>query len=90
MAYNREPDPKYYEAMDMPASDGVAVTPSDTVNLATPCRALYIGASGNVALVTLGGTTLTFVGMVAGTVLPVRATRVQATNTTATSIVALW
>lgn len=83
-------DPKNYAAPDAPATDGVAVTPSDTVDVAGgPFRCLYVGVSGNIVLITLGGSTLTFIGVPTG-ILPVRGTRVKNTGTTASSIVALW
>jgi hypothetical protein len=66
-----------------------AVTPSDTVNFGQ-ARALYVGGAGNVAVVDLDGTAVTYVGVPAGTFLPVQCKRVNATSTTATSIVALF
>lgn len=76
--------------LESPADDGLAVTPSDSVDLATDGRALYVGGTGDVALVTPKGTVLTFVGVPAGTILPVRVRRVNSTNTDATSMIALW
>lgn len=76
--------------LSSPAVNGAAVTPNDTTPLATTPRALYIGGAGDVAVTTLAGANLTFVGVLPGTVLPVRVTRVKATGTTATSILALW
>lgn len=75
----------------MTATGAVAVTPNDSADLpAGPARALYIGVTGNVALVpNRGGTSVTFVGVPSGTILPVQAYRVMATGTTATSILAL-
>ena len=73
-----------------PAGRAVAVTPSDSADLATSCRALYIGGSGNVALITVGQDTVTFTNLPSGALLPVRTSRVLATGTTATSIVAVW
>ncbi|MES2531976.1 MAG: hypothetical protein V4636_13140 [Pseudomonadota bacterium] len=84
------PDKKNYDSYEAPASDGLAVTPSDGTALTVIARALWIGVAGNVSVVTLGGTTLTFVGVQAGSILPVRCTHVRATLTTATSILALW
>lgn len=71
------------------AGGAAAVTPSDS----TPvnCRALYIGVAGNVAVVPArGGSAVTFVGVQAGTTLPVQCSKVMSTNTTATNIVALF
>lgn len=68
-----------------------AVTPSDTAELELgPCRALWVGVSGDVAVIAVGDTSaVTLVGVPAG-VLPVMAKRVMATNTDATDIVALY
>jgi hypothetical protein len=74
-----------------PAFDGDPIVPSDTVDLGDAARAIYIGADGNVCLDTLAsGTTLTFVGLKAGSILPVAARRVRATLTTATGLIALF
>lgn len=81
------PTPEVYTTS--PGWDAVAVTPSD-VTVLDKFRGLYIGVAGNVALVTPNGTTTTFVGLAAGSILPVAGTKVMSTNTTATSIVALY
>jgi len=80
----------YNAGLDSPASNAIAVTPSDSVSLTTDARALYIGVAGDVSLLTSGGDTVTFVGLLAGSILPVRVNRVNATSTTATDIVALY
>lgn len=74
----------------VPAEDASAVTPSDSTDLTNPARALYIGTAGNVTLVTIGGSVITFSNVQSGSVLPVRTTRVNSTSTTATNIVALY
>jgi hypothetical protein len=72
------------------AANGAAVTPSDST-LLSGVRALYIGGAGDVSVNFPGSpTAVVFVGVPAGTVLPVQAMRVRATGTTATSIVALF
>lgn len=54
-------------------------------------RGLYIGTGGNAVLVLDDGiTTCTFNNLISGTILPVRCSRVNATNTTASNIVALF
>lgn len=75
-----------------PARSAVAVTPHDSTDLAIYARALYVGGAGNVALVPADGsnTAVTFVGVPAGTILPIQTQRVNSTNTTATSIVAIY
>jgi hypothetical protein len=67
----------------------LAVTPSDTVNLATPTHALLVGSSGVVQAVFQNGAVvaLTVTGPI---VLPVKVMRVNATSTTATGLVALY
>lgn len=72
------------------ALNGAAVTPCDST-LLSGVRALYIGGAGDVSVNFPGrSTAVVFVGVPAGTVLPVQAMRVRATGTTATSIVALF
>lgn len=74
-----------------PAVDAAAVTPSDTVDIVGgPARGLYVGGAGNVVVVTRAGNAVTFVAVPAGAVLPVDTRRVNATNTSATNIVALF
>lgn len=66
-------------------SDAFAITPSD----ATTQRALaiWVGSAGNVAVKTEDGTTLTFAGAQAGSIIPVRTSQILATNTTASSLI---
>lgn len=67
-----------------------AVTPSDTVNLPRSCRMLWVGGAGNVKVDTVGGDTVTFSTVAAGTRLPIQAKKVYSTGTTATLMVALY
>ena len=76
------------EFITAPARHAVAVTPDDNTDLTYVARSLYIGATGNVAVVTADGDTVTFVAVPVG-ILPVMVSRVKSTGTTATSIVAL-
>jgi hypothetical protein len=74
-----------------PASNAVVVTPSDSTLFAKgECRALYVGVGGNISLFQRDGTSVVFANVLSGTVLPVSALRVNSTNTTASSIVALY
>ncbi|SMP00073.1 hypothetical protein SAMN06265173_1703 [Thalassovita litoralis] len=86
------PDPitHYTPDSSSPAGDFFSVTPDDDTDLSIYCRALYIGTTGDLALISVGGTTVTFRNVAAGSILPVRASRVLDTGTTATDIVALW
>jgi hypothetical protein len=75
----------------VPARDAVAVTKSDATTYSPPFRALWVGGAGDVAVKTkVGGSAVTFVGVAAGTILPVNAYQVMSTNTTATSIVGIY
>ncbi len=77
-------------SLDSPAAHAVAVTPSNSVDLTTAARALYIGVAGDVKVDMVGGeTAVTFTAVPVG-FLPVRVTRVYATGTTATGIVAVY
>jgi hypothetical protein len=70
-----------------PAPDGFAITPANT-DLASPVRCIYVGGAGDVVLRTIAGTVLTFVGVPAGSFMPVQADRVLPAST-ATNIVGL-
>jgi hypothetical protein len=69
----------------------VAVTPSDSTDLAGVTRGLYVGASGNVVVLfsdDKDADTVTLTGLAAGVWHPMQVRRVLSTNTTATGIVA--
>jgi hypothetical protein len=69
--------------------EAVAITPSNTVDIATT-MALYVGGAGNLKVDMKGGTAVTFQAVPVGTVLEIKATRVYATGTTATFILGLY
>jgi len=69
----------------------LAVTPSDSTDLTySTCRAIYVGGDGDISLVDGNAATIVFTGVTAGSILPVQTARVNATGTTATSIIALY
>jgi hypothetical protein len=78
------------------AGRAAAVTPSNTANIPAVTGGtnngcvLYVGAGGTLKVTTIGGDEVTFVGVPAGTFIPVHVVKVWATGTSATSIVALW
>jgi hypothetical protein len=77
--------------LDSPYRRGVAITPSDTVNLADVTRAIYVGGTGTITYVSEGGDTVPLLGNIpVGAVIRVCASRVNSTGTTATNLVALW
>jgi hypothetical protein len=84
-----------------PATFAAPVTPSDSADLAFVTRSLYVGGAGNVTVVmydqgsaaAVGGgneKAVTLTGLTAGQFLPLRVSKVLATGTTATLLVALW
>jgi len=74
-----------------PATHAVAVTPDDVDTLANVSRALYVGVTGDVTVTMYGnGNNATFVGVPAGTILPIRVSKVLATGTDATDILNLY
>lgn len=79
----------YAEGLGSPARGGVAVTPDDTDELDKVTRAVWVGSTGNMAVLMADGSTLTFNSIPAGTWLPIRVRRVNSTGTTASNIVAL-
>jgi len=72
-----------------PAVSYAALTKSDSTVYSPPYRALYVGGDGNVVLVAADGSTATFTGLVAGTILPVEFVQLMSTDTTATALVGL-
>lgn len=78
------------DSIDFPAVRLRAVTPSDTVPLVFVAKALYVGTGGNLAIMASeDSAAVTLTNVPAGAIVPVRARRVMATNTTASGIVAL-
>lgn len=74
----------------LPYKGGVAITPSDTVSLTTPCRGLYVGTGGNVSAVLFDNVAVTLTGLLAGSIYSLRVKRINATGTTASNLVALY
>ena len=72
-----------------PATHVFTITPGDSAYLDDLPRGIYVGGAGDLAVMTIGGSIAIFVGLVAGTIVPVRAVRVYATGTTATSLLGL-
>lgn len=72
------------------AGDAIALTKSDSTTYVPPFNALYIGGAGDVAVRTYpGGTTVTFSGAAAGSIIPIQCDRLMSANTTATSVLGL-
>ena len=69
--------------------NAASVTPNDTTDLSKITRALNVSGDGAVAIITASGDEVTLY-IAAGIVFPINASRIKATGTTATGIVALW
>lgn len=70
------------------AMRAAAITPSDSVNFER-CTGIYVGGTGTVVAI-INGNAVTFTNVGSGTILPISATRVNSTSTTATNLVALY
>lgn len=69
----------------------VVVVPSDVTAFARGVtEGIFVGGAGNVTALMEDGTVATFTAVPVGTILPIRATRVNATLTTATLMLALY
>jgi len=79
-----------FHPLNGPYKNMVAVTPDDANDLARVSVELMVGVGGTVKIDTLGGQTGVTFTAVAGFRYRIRATRVYATGTTATGIVALY
>ena len=68
----------------------VVYSMSPQTSTGNPGCFLYVGGTGNVSVVTIGGDIITFNSVPAGTTLPIQVLKLRATNTTATQVNALW
>ena len=75
--------------LSSPADNAAAVTPHDDNDLSYVTRGIMVGVAGNIVVNMQGGQTTT-IAVIPGTIYPLRVTRVKATSTTATGIVAIW
>ena len=67
--------------------DAFAITPNDGASLAKKAYGIYVGTTGNIRVLTEGGTDITFNSVPAGYILPFVVTKVFATSTTASNLV---
>lgn len=70
-------------------SYAAAVVPSDVTRL-DQFPLVYIGGAGNVTVEDVAGNAVLFTAPPVGSLLPIRVSRVRATGTTATLMVACW
>jgi hypothetical protein len=77
--------------MAVVATDALAVTPSDSTDLARySTTGLYVGVTGDVKVTLNDGSTVTFTSLASGIIHPIAVKRVWATGTTATNIMAVY
>lgn len=86
--------------MSDPGYDAFAITPNDSADLEHVTRGLYIGTGGDLTVDMAGrvrngedidaSETILFANVAAGTILPIRVKRVDATGTTAQNIVGIY
>lgn len=72
-----------------PATHVFTISPDDVSDLPYLPRAIWVGVGGSITLMSVGGTIGVITGIVAGTIVPVRARKVYATGTSAAGLVAL-
>lgn len=73
-----------------PPKFSASVTPSDVTDLAVPSMGIWVGVTGNISVQMYGaGNTQIFTNVPVG-YFSVQCTRVNATGTTATGLVAVW
>lgn len=70
------------------ARNHVAITKSDATTYSPPLDAVYVGVAGDVAIKDRDGTNVTYTA-VAGGIIPVQASLVMSTGTTASGLVGL-
>jgi len=69
--------------------EGRLVTPSDTTLLDPIAKSVVVTdatAGANISVLTTGGSTIAFVGVAVGFIVPYRVARVNSTGTTVTSV----
>lgn len=68
---------------------GTAKTITTSDSVLQTYRAIYVGGAGNLRVITEGGDDVLFTAPPVGSIIPLRVTRVMATNTTATLLIGL-
>jgi hypothetical protein len=85
-----DPFAKKIKTIDSVAEHAYAITPDDVDDLPRATRSVYVGGAGNISVVMASDdTTVAFINVAAGSVLPIRVKKVLSTDTTANNLVAL-
>ena len=78
----------FYDAIPSgPAVHAEAITISDTTTYTPPFRGVYVGGTGDLAVVMTDGSSATFSAVPAGSLLPICVTKIMSAGTSATLIV---
>ena len=75
--------------LSSPAYSAFSITPSDSNEFTVWTRGVYVGVGGDITLDTGDGSTVTFVAVPTGVILPIR-TKVIYNSTTAASLLGLY
>jgi len=68
-----------------------AITPSNTVDLPNPTKAIYVSATSTLVVDTIGGQTGVTISSLAGGIWhPIQITRVYVTGTSASGLLGSW
>lgn len=78
----------FQNGLTAPATRAAPITPHDTNDLTFVTRAIYVGGAGDLSVIMRAGDTVTFADVPAGTLLPIRVSRVLVA-TSATNVVGL-
>jgi len=80
-----------YRDPSSPAIQAAPLTKSDANVIDPPTKAIYVGGAGDVTVLMADDSTpVTFAGVQAGTLLPIRIQKLMSTGTAATSVLALY
>lgn len=72
-----------------PGNKCVAITPHNSTDFPL-CRAIYVGVGGNAVIVDMDGNEVMHKNLASGSVVPIRARRVNSTDLTASDLVAWY
>ena len=85
-----DPFESYGNSITSPAADCFAIQPSDTQDLPSATKAIYVGTGGDIVLRAVNGSAdVTFANTISGSIIDVRARAIRLTGTTASDIVGL-
>ena len=74
----------------VPGQGAFAIVKSDVTVFQFPTRLIYVGTTGDVAVTMVDGSTVVFVACPAGMLLPIVATQVLSTGTSASNLVGIY